>query len=522
MRLQKFACFLFLLVLSLGVYAEDLNCQYQIDKNITEEVIGIRLKDTNEFVAGPELITDKFVATAGGASVEFSIINNYDFPIDANISFSVGYNCLGNYEQKRFEKTISVPARDFIRFGDTGHEGYCRDASVLMDTIKFKIFENSYYFPQKKETIEKTILECKGKNDGDICSTNLECGGGYCLKGRCNSQNACYQNDCLCDPATEVQCQDNTKCVKKKTIETASKPICSFEECITKYIDPKTGLCAESPETIATKQKVEAEKKAAEAKQAELQEQERQLLLAEKKANDDKFFLYSIIGILLAGTIVIGFFVLKILRNKKEQEKEITKQLKLRIALASKKIEIIKTEVLQAKKQKETLEKKLMELESLERDLKNTKSGLKKKQEELRQIEDEIQDKKNKHNELEANLFKKKEALQKEMAKVDRLCEELREEATKPNNNKWDFTNLVMYSKERTRKKNLYMLSREWDEKRRQKLKEADYKCQDCSISGKSLDVHHLTYDNLGHELMSDLIALCRKCHLKRESKKEE
>jgi hypothetical protein len=36
--------------------------------------------------------------------------------------------------------------------------------------------------------------------------------------------------------------------------------------------------------------------------------------------------------------------------------------------------------------------------------------------------------------------------------------------------------------------------------------------CQGCLIN-PAYDVHHLTYDRLGREMLFDLVAMCRKCH---------
>lgn len=37
--------------------------------------------------------------------------------------------------------------------------------------------------------------------------------------------------------------------------------------------------------------------------------------------------------------------------------------------------------------------------------------------------------------------------------------------------------------------------------------------CQRCGAESPTLDAHHLTYERLGAERPSDLIALCRRCH---------
>ena len=57
-----------------------------------------------------------------------------------------------------------------------------------------------------------------------------------------------------------------------------------------------------------------------------------------------------------------------------------------------------------------------------------------------------------------------------------------------------------------------YLKSEEWDRKRKLRLKSARYRCELCG-SAEPLQVHHLHYDNLGSELIDDLMALCNDCH---------
>ena len=37
--------------------------------------------------------------------------------------------------------------------------------------------------------------------------------------------------------------------------------------------------------------------------------------------------------------------------------------------------------------------------------------------------------------------------------------------------------------------------------------------CLACGTAGERLDVHHVTYERLGREHLTDLVALCRGCH---------
>lgn len=57
-----------------------------------------------------------------------------------------------------------------------------------------------------------------------------------------------------------------------------------------------------------------------------------------------------------------------------------------------------------------------------------------------------------------------------------------------------------------------YLLSSKWQWYRKKILKRDGYKCTECE-SEENLNIHHLTYRNLGSEQMEDLITLCAKCH---------
>jgi hypothetical protein len=64
-----------------------------------------------------------------------------------------------------------------------------------------------------------------------------------------------------------------------------------------------------------------------------------------------------------------------------------------------------------------------------------------------------------------------------------------------------------------------YLRSDHWNAKRVGALGRARFKCQMCGASGRELQVHHNTYERLGEELDSDLIALCGVCHGKHHDK---
>lgn len=58
-----------------------------------------------------------------------------------------------------------------------------------------------------------------------------------------------------------------------------------------------------------------------------------------------------------------------------------------------------------------------------------------------------------------------------------------------------------------------YVQSTEWQDKRRQYFRSDRPKnCQGCSWRGP-VDLHHRTYERMGKEELTDLIALCKRCH---------
>lgn len=59
-----------------------------------------------------------------------------------------------------------------------------------------------------------------------------------------------------------------------------------------------------------------------------------------------------------------------------------------------------------------------------------------------------------------------------------------------------------------------YLLSIEWKTIRQRLFTERGKQCERCS-SNRILQIHHLTYERIFKEEMSDLLILCRSCHEK-------
>ena len=64
-----------------------------------------------------------------------------------------------------------------------------------------------------------------------------------------------------------------------------------------------------------------------------------------------------------------------------------------------------------------------------------------------------------------------------------------------------------------------YIRSPEWEQKKQERMKIDHYSCVMCGRSRehcRTLQVHHITYKNLGHEnVYTDLCTVCGSCHKK-------
>jgi len=64
-----------------------------------------------------------------------------------------------------------------------------------------------------------------------------------------------------------------------------------------------------------------------------------------------------------------------------------------------------------------------------------------------------------------------------------------------------------------------YLCSSHWLKFRQQALDYYGKKCADCGTEHARFDVHHLTYDRIGEELLGDVVILCHDCHTARHEK---
>lgn len=57
-----------------------------------------------------------------------------------------------------------------------------------------------------------------------------------------------------------------------------------------------------------------------------------------------------------------------------------------------------------------------------------------------------------------------------------------------------------------------YLSSAAWQAKRFKVLERDNYLCQGCR-ERRAVEVHHLTYEHIGNELLFELVSVCRQCH---------
>jgi HNH endonuclease len=58
----------------------------------------------------------------------------------------------------------------------------------------------------------------------------------------------------------------------------------------------------------------------------------------------------------------------------------------------------------------------------------------------------------------------------------------------------------------------IYLSSPEWKAKRTLVMRRANHVCEGCGRAN-AVEIHHLTYQRVGHEMLFDLQAVCRPCH---------
>lgn len=301
-------------------------------------------------------------------------ISNYN-GVSLSIELNIRTNWCGDTKFQKY--TLVVPEEDFLE--------------LEAERFWFRLFCNEYYFYDEysikyldsevvdvRPVEEKTYVSvCDGKDDGKLCDSSNECGGGYCVKGICTFSELCHNNDCDCD-SNEVQCTNNKQCVEKGIVRVDARPKCDLpEECETGYINEDTGLCAKSPSQI---EEENYERLREEMAHQELIMREENDRLREEMAHQEKMMqeknimfqenlewqkniiiIISTILVIIVILIIIGIPIYFKQKNKSEETKQET--IKLRIKEIESEINKINYELI----------KKNEEIDKLENTKKKTK-----------------------------------------------------------------------------------------------------------------------------------------------------
>ena len=86
---------------------------------------------------------------------------------------------------------------------------------------------------------------------------------------------------------------------------------------------------------------------------------------------------------------------------------------------------------------------------------------------------------------------------------------------------KEDFIQREIDKKEREKRYDEYLQSDKWKAIRLKIFKRDNNLCQIC-LEAPAQHVHHLTYANLGDELMTELLSVCKDCHFNRLHKDKQ
>lgn len=246
--MKKLAVWILILIF-LTCYSYALECQYTTNESYAVEEILLYENESDDYI-GPNLRFYDF--NFDGAS--FKVYNTLRFDINIIVYYDFVYTFWGGQKERR-SRELFIKKGSYEIVKDEWKCYTCTGFSILENSIDFVITNPGPIVPVKK-MVTKTREVCKlcgdsiCLDDGSPCNKSSECGGGFCVEGYCSNSEYCYEKDCKCS-ADEIQCSDNMHCVKKGIIPIDVTPECGKDsECVTGYIDKKTGLCARSPNQI--------------------------------------------------------------------------------------------------------------------------------------------------------------------------------------------------------------------------------------------------------------------------------
>jgi len=219
-----------------NVYA--LDCQYQVNNPFWKEDINFYENGTrlNYDVLTVSEIHPGWKSMFGNGNLNFRLNNHYL----SEVNVTVNYITAGQL----YSQNVVIVSKGYVTItGPTEHfdesliSGFIIHSPTGLEAKKENLSFDNYTCRMCPSAGNFTCL-----NDGQNCTDSLQCGGNNCIRGLCSNSKVCFNNDCKCS-SDEIQCTDNTRCVKKNSVQLGFKPICNIQECITGYTN-KNGACA--------------------------------------------------------------------------------------------------------------------------------------------------------------------------------------------------------------------------------------------------------------------------------------
>ena len=241
-------------------------CQYKINVTETSEVQSLYERGTGIYLANSTAnaleIRNISVMDRYGS---FELYNRFDVPISIALTFDFSYSPFaGPRARNTTQINLTIPANGSRAVQIGPEEIIWARFAFDYDSIRYAFLENNATYVEYG-TIETAHEECRTcfskvcLDDGAKCSFDGECGGGYCIRNRCNYEPKCFGLECEC--GDEAQCTDDGGCAKPGILDIGQKPKCTPLECKTHYASFTTGQCAKSPEMLEAeaKARIEAE-----------------------------------------------------------------------------------------------------------------------------------------------------------------------------------------------------------------------------------------------------------------------
>ncbi|MBN2095742.1 MAG: hypothetical protein JW727_06860 [Candidatus Aenigmarchaeota archaeon] len=220
--------------------ADNLTCQYRTTQNVTNETIVFYFRGVPLDSPLLEVRDAVYQGNSQDASYrwtyQFKVYNMYTSYLDVQVQYRV--------DGVIYYADLTIAPGQYEPVVGRGGGGVGPDFNSI--TFNISSPDGITMGRENMTFVVEICRECSGKvclNDGDACKLSSECGGGFCVIGRCSNNESCPGGNCTC-PEGEVLCTVNMSCVRANSVPIGSATICGLpQECTTEYLNAETGLC---------------------------------------------------------------------------------------------------------------------------------------------------------------------------------------------------------------------------------------------------------------------------------------